>query len=178
MSKTQTTALLHFGALPIMALALTGCPSRSSEATVDSAAKAKEAESSQAPANAVWTDDIDAAFKAASETGKPVFIDFTGSDWCYWCKLAENNIFSTPDWKAFAADVVCLKVDFPQGNRPDVFTMKKRQQLADEFNVQGYPTLVLATAGRKEIARFMAGRKGAAEFISEVRKKMPTALPR
>ncbi len=43
----------------------------------------------------LWTEDIDGAFKTAAAEGKSVFIDFTGSDWCYWCILA-SRIFSAP----------------------------------------------------------------------------------
>ena len=154
------------GVLSLSALVLTGCPS--GEAT----AERKSAEQKKSTRE-VWTDDIDGAFKAAAASGKPVFIDFTGSDWCGWCKLADKNIFSTPAWAEFADEVVCLKVDFPRNGRPDVMTMERREQLAKAFGVEGFPTLVLASADRKMLAQFSAGRKGAAEFISEVRKALP-----
>ena len=112
----------------------------------------------------LWTEDIEAAFSAAAKSKKPVFVDFTGSDWCYWCILADKNIFSTKQWAQFAPKMVCLKVDFPKEGRPDAETMAKRWKLAKEFNVRGYPTFVLVSPERKEIARFSAGRKSADEF--------------
>ena len=118
----------------------------------------------------LWTEDIEAAFSAAAKSKKPVFVDFTGSDWCYWCILADKNIFSTKQWAQFAPKMVCLKVDFPKEGRPDVETMAKRWKLAKEFNVRGYPTFVLVSPERKEIARFSAGRKSADEFIDEIKK--------
>ena len=121
-----------------------------------------------AVAASVWTEDIEGAFKTAAEEKKPVFINFTGSDWCYWCKIADRNIFQTGEWAAFSKKVVCLKVDFPRDGAPDVMTMKKRQDFARNFSVRGYPTFVLADAGKKELARFMAGKKDAVTFIGEV----------
>ena len=118
----------------------------------------------------LWTEDIEAAFSAAAKSKKPVFVDFTGSDWCYWCILADKNIFSTKQWARFAPKMVCLKVDFPKEGRPDAETMEKRWKLAKEFNVRGYPTFVLVSPERKEIARFSAGRKSADEFIDEIKK--------
>ena len=118
----------------------------------------------------LWTEDIEAAFSAAAKSKKPVFVDFTGSDWCYWCILADKNIFSTKQWAQFAPKMVCLKVDFPKEGRPDAETMAKRWKLAKEFNVRGYPTFVLVSPERKEIARFSAGRKSADEFIDEIKK--------
>ena len=121
----------------------------------------------------LWTEDIDLAFKTAAAEKKQVFIDFTGSDWCYWCILADKNIFSTKEWADFSAEMVCLKVDFPSKSKPDTATMAKRRALAKEFSVRGYPTFVLASPERNEIARFSAGKKGASEFISEVKKALP-----
>ncbi len=163
MNVKRSTVVLALCALSLVVL--TGCPSRMSNEG-DGAGQEKLTA-------AVWTDDIEGAFKTAAETGRPVFIDFTGSDWCGWCKLADKNIFSTRAWADFASELVCLKVDFPQQGRPDVMTMKRREDFAKAFGVEGFPTLVLATAERKELARFTAGRKGAAEFIAEVRKSMP-----
>jgi protein disulfide-isomerase len=123
-------------------------------------------------AASVWTQDIEEAFSAAKKSKKPVFVDFTGSDWCYWCILADKNIFGTKQWADFAPKMVCLKVDFPKNGRPDAETMAKRFSLAREFNVRGYPTFVLVSPERKEIARFSAGRKSAGEFIAEVEKAL------
>ena len=170
MNRKHCLSVIGIGALSLAAAALTGCPSGESLPDQKPVAQEKSA-------GKVWTEDIDGAFKVAADSGKPVFIDFTGSDWRGWCKLAEKNIFSTPAWADFADQVVCLKVDFPRHGRPDVMTMGKREQLAKDFGVEGFPTLVLATDGRKELARFSAGRKSAQEFIAEVRKAMPATRP-
>ena len=160
------------GAAAVAVIALAGCSPREEAATETAATPKRAAETAPAAETAVWTDDIDAAFKTAAEKKKPVFIDFTGSDWCGWCKLAEKNIFSTKAWADFSAKVVCLKVDFPREGRPEAAVLKSREDLARKFNVEGFPTLVLADAGRGEIARFVAGRKDAAEFIAEVEKAL------
>jgi protein disulfide-isomerase len=133
-------------------------------------AETKKAAAAPAAKQTVWTEDIDGAFKTAAETGKPVFIDFTGSDWCYWCILADKHIFTNPKWLEFSSKMVCLKVDFPKANRPSREVMDKRYKLAREFKVRGYPTFVLVSSDRKELSRFVAGRKTASEFIAEVRK--------
>lgn len=117
----------------------------------------------------IWTENIDQAFECAKKTNKKVFINFTGSDWCYWCILAEKNIFSKKEWKDFSKDLICLKVDFPQKNQADVMTMAKREELAREFNVMGYPTFYLADGNKKILSRFSAGRKDCKTFINEVK---------
>ena len=170
MNVKRCSSVAGICALSLAVLALAGCPSGESAQESGPAARADSRD-------AVWTDDIDGAFRAAADSGKPVFIDFTGSDWCGWCKLADRNIFSTSAWADFADEVICLKVDFPRNGRPDVMTMNRREQLAKAFGVEGFPTLVLATADRKALAQFSAGRKGAKEFIDEVRRVLPAKRP-
>ena len=123
-------------------------------------------------AKAVWIEDIDEAFRLAKEQKKQVFVDFTGSDWCYWCILADKNIFTTKEWAEFSGKMVCLKVDFPRqaAKKPSADVQLKRREFAKEFGIRGFPTFVLASPDRREIARFSAGKKMAGEFIEEVKK--------
>ena len=41
----------------------------------------------------VWTMDFDAAVKLAGEKKLPLILNFTGSDWCGWCKLMDKNFW-------------------------------------------------------------------------------------
>ena len=41
-----------------------------------------------------WLTDLEAAKKLASSRGKDILIDFTGSDWCYWCMRLDKEVFS------------------------------------------------------------------------------------
>ena len=130
---------------------------------------------SKAAAGSVWTEDIEGAFKTAAAAKKPVFINFTGSDWCYWCKIADKNIFQTAKWAEFSKRFVCLKVDFPRAGAPDVMTMQKRRDFAKRFSVRGYPTFVLADADKMQKGRFSAGKKPAEVFIGEIEAALKNA---
>ena len=66
--------------------------------------------------------------------------------------------------------MVCLKVDFPRQTNIAPEVKAKRYQFAKVFGVRGFPTFVLATPERAEIARFSAGKKSAEDFIAEVKK--------
>lgn len=62
-----------------------------------------------------WTQDVEAARALAKEKGKYLFMNFTGSDWCGWCQLMEEHVFSQPGWKAFAEEHLALAfIDFPR----------------------------------------------------------------
>ena len=52
-----------------------------------------------------WLDDYDAALKKAAAENKHVVIDFSGSDWCGWCKRLDKEVFATEEFRK-GADVV------------------------------------------------------------------------
>ena len=51
-----------------------------------------------------WTDNFSEAQAAAAEGDKDLLLDFTGSDWCGWCKLMDKNVFSQKKWKEYVKD--------------------------------------------------------------------------
>ena len=59
------------------------------------------------------TQDYEAALKLAKDKELPILINFTGSDWCGWCKLMDKNVFAQDVWKEYAAkNVVLVTIDF------------------------------------------------------------------
>lgn len=94
-----------------------------------------------------WTHDWDAAMAAAQDAGGLVFVNFTGSDWCGWCQLMENKVFSTETWKTWArvSGVNFAWLDFPRNESllPDGTTRDRNKQLATKYGVAGYPTYLL-----------------------------------
>ncbi|MDX2020907.1 MAG: cytochrome c biogenesis protein CcdA [Deltaproteobacteria bacterium] len=59
--------------------------------------------------NLVWHLDKTAAYAAAAQSGKPVFIDFHG-DWCTNCKAFQEKALSDPALNAALAAATLLKV--------------------------------------------------------------------
>ncbi len=86
--------------------------------------------------------------RAAGSQGqqKLVLLDFTGSDWCGWCKLLDQEVFSKPQFKEYASkNLVLVEVDFPKMKadaRGDLRT--QNVQLAQPVSgFKGFPTIVL-----------------------------------
>lgn len=120
-----------------------------------------------------WTQDTDAGFALAKEQGLPILANFTGSDWCYWCKLMDRRVFSSKAWAQWAGEkkAVLLWVDFP--DKKDMVPKEQRrknEELAKRFNVRGFPTYyVLAPDGETVWGRLGASQDAtAAEFCGEV----------
>lgn len=142
-------------------------------------APAAKAAPAQAPAVATegavlgqWTMDGEAALALAKKEGKPVFINFTGSDWCGWCKLMDRRVFSKDAWKAYAKDtLVLLWVDFPRNKAlvPEAL-VPKNKALAEKYGVQGFPTYVILSPEGQELGRLGADQEASPEKFIEQTK--------
>lgn len=121
-----------------------------------------------------WTMDFDAAKALAKEKKLTILMNFTGSDWCGWCKLMDKNVFSTEQWKSYATqNVVTVFIDFPKNKSlvPEKL-VERNKALSDKFEVQGYPTyILLASDGDKQLGRLTASREATpANFIQDIKK--------
>lgn len=127
--------------------------------------------------NKGWMVSIEKAQAVSKETGKPIMANFTGSDWCGWCKRLTANVFSKPVFKEWADEnVVLLELDFPRRTQLPQEIRAQNQSLQRAFKVTGYPTVWVfylqenADTGKMNIDPL--GRTGykpsAQEFINEV----------
>ena len=62
--------------------------------------------STQAQENQTWHTDINKAIAISKKENKPMFLFFTGSDWCGWCIKLQKEVFKTPEFTAWAKDKV------------------------------------------------------------------------
>ncbi len=94
-----------------------------------------------------FTDDYDAAMAQAKESGKPIYVVFTGSDWCHWCKVLEGDYLSKPEFVAEAGKhFILLFIDNPRdaGLLSDK-AKAQNQTLTRKYGVRGFPTVMFFT---------------------------------
>ena len=119
-----------------------------------------------------WTQDLNAAKQYASEKNLPLMVMFTGSDWCYWCKLMDQSVFSDDAFFNFAKDkLVLVAIDYPKDkSKVPAEYVARNETLGREFHVRGVPTyVILKSDGVTELGRLSAGKnKTPASFIKEV----------
>ncbi|MCM8531445.1 MAG: thioredoxin family protein [Lentisphaeraceae bacterium] len=90
-----------------------------------------------------WETDFKKALEASKKSGKPIFMEFTGSDWCGPCMALHKRVFSTDEFKKFAAEsLILLELDFPKGKQQSEELKKQNQYLQQMYQVQGYPTIL------------------------------------
>jgi protein disulfide-isomerase len=108
-----------------------------------------------------WTTDLPAAQAQAKKEKKLVFMNFTGSDWCGWCKKLQAEVFTTKEWSEYVQkNLVLVEVDFPNQKKQSDTLKKANAALQEKYKASGFPTLVVLDADGKEIWRqvgYMAG---------------------
>ena len=127
-----------------------------------------------------WLDDLEAAKARAKTESKPIFMYFTGSDWCGWCIRMEKEILKQAGFLDYAKEhLVLLEVDFP--NKPE---NKKKQSaelkaqnkaLDKQFKIEGYPTIFLVDAELKQIAETEYREGGPEKYVAHLKELLEKA---
>ncbi len=116
-----------------------------------------------------WTTNSQSAIGAASGTGRKVFLFFTGSDWCGWCKKLDAEILGTDEFKQYAtSSLVLVKLDFPNSIPQSDDLKAQNRQLAQKYHIEGYPTVVVLNDTGAEIGRLGYQRGGPGPFIQKL----------
>lgn len=101
-----------------------------------------------------WLTSMDEALAQAKKENKLVLVNFTGSDWCFFCIKQEKEVFSTREFQNYAAkNLVLLKLDFPRKKKLPAEQEKANRALMEKYKVRGFPTLVILSPEGKELAR-------------------------
>lgn len=111
----------------------------------------------QAQENQEWHTDLGKAMEVSKKTKKPLFLFFTGSDWCGWCIKLQKEVFKTAEFTKWAKEnVVLLELDFPRRTPQPQEIKNQNAQLNAFFKVQGYPTVWMTNVTQ--------GKEGKIEF--------------
>jgi protein disulfide-isomerase len=99
----------------------------------------------------VWETNVNKAMEVSAKTKKPLLLFFTGSDWCGWCIRLQNEVLKTPEFAKWAkANVVLVELDFPRRSEQTAEIKKQNSELQQAFGIQGFPTVVIAKATKKD----------------------------
>ena len=96
--------------------------------------------------NNEWLVDYDQVYEQSIKYNKPIMANFTGSDWCGWCKKLKKAVFETKIFKDWAQkNVILFELDYPRRTPQDPKIKKQNQELQQTFRqfVRGYPTVLL-----------------------------------
>ena len=125
-----------------------------------------------AKADSTWQTDYKKAQEEAKANKKLLLVDFTGSDWCGYCIRFDREILSKPQFKDYASkNLVLLEVDFPRRKQQTVTLREQNQRLAEEYQIEGFPTVVVLNSDGRKVWRYDGYfPAGADAFIAELEK--------
>lgn len=99
-----------------------------------------------------WQSNYDEALEKSKNEKKPMFVFFTGSDWCGWCMKLDKEILSKKEMVRYLnGNFILYKADFPRKNKPSKEVMEKNSELAGKYGIRGYPTIVITDGSGKKL---------------------------
>ena len=124
-----------------------------------------------------WTDDYDAALKRAAAENKLVLADFSGSDWCGWCKKLDKEVFDTDEFlKGATNEYVLLMVDTPQDQ--ELLSEKAKKQnpkLVEKYKVRGFPTVLVLDAKGEVVFQGGYEKGGPKKYLKMLKRSVKEA---
>ncbi|MDA7896370.1 thioredoxin family protein [bacterium] len=117
-----------------------------------------------------WMHDFEAAKKKAASENKDLFIDFTGSDWCGWCIKLNEEVFQHEPFKKGVADsFILVELDYPRDkSKLSKETIAQNEKLREEYQIQGYPTILLTDAEGRPYAKTGYQKGGPESYVKHL----------
>jgi len=96
--------------------------------------------------NSGWLINYEDVYNQSVEQNKPIMANFTGSDWCGWCKKLKKAVFDTETFKKWAEqNVILFELDYPRRTPQDSDIKQQNANLQRTFGqlVRGFPTVLI-----------------------------------
>ncbi|TXI62177.1 MAG: thioredoxin family protein [Flavobacterium sp.] len=121
----------------------------------------------QAQEELTWHTDMSKATDISIKENKPMFLFFTGSDWCGWCIRLQKEVFKTPEFIKWAKEnVVLVELDFPRKNNQTDAVKMQNAQLQQQLQVRGYPTVWFVSATKTAEAKVNLNALGSSGYVA------------
>ena len=178
MIKYLLFALLSIPTLQACSQTPTTTPAKPGTTTTTATPPAAPKPAAYASTKAGWLVDLDEAYAISKKEGKPILANFTGSDWCGWCKKLDADVFTKPEFQEWAKkNVVLLELDFPRRFQIPQKNQQQNAAMQQALQITGYPTIWVLDLTKDAAGQYQVkglGKTGytptAAQFISTVEK--------
>jgi len=117
-----------------------------------------------------WENNLEQAIAQAKKENKAVLVNFTGSDWCIWCKRLSSEVFQQEAFKNYAVDnLVLVMLDFPRNIQQSAETQAYNRNLAQRYGIQGFPTILIFDSQGKMVAQTGYQPGGPEKYIEHIK---------
>jgi protein disulfide-isomerase len=127
----------------------------------------------------LWLTDFELAKEKSGKEHLPILVNFTGSDWCPYCKKLENEVFSKPKFATYVKEnFILLKIDFPQAHPLPEEILNIHKELAEKYKVKEFPAVVFLNEDGEFILKSGYREGGIDSYISflKIVKKIAFSL--
>ena len=117
-----------------------------------------------------WNGNLEKAVEQAKKENKTVLVNFTGSDWCIWCKRLSSEVFQQKEFEEYAKkSLVLVILDFPKDIEQTQEIKEYNNTLAQKYGIQGFPTILLIDGQGKLVAQTGYQPGGAAKYVEHIK---------
>jgi protein disulfide-isomerase len=117
-----------------------------------------------------WNGNLEKAVEQAKKENKTVLVNFTGSDWCIWCKRLSSEVFQQKEFEEYAKkSLVLVMLDFPKDIEQTQEIKEYNNKLAQKYGIQGFPTILLIDGQGKLVAQTGYQPGGAAKYVEHIK---------
>ena len=121
----------------------------------------------QAQEGLTWHTDLSKATDISIKENKPLFLFFTGSDWCGWCIRLQKEVFKTPEFVKWAKEnEILVELYFPRKNEQTEPVKLQNAQLQQQLQVRGYPTVWFVSATKTADAKVNLNALGSSGYVA------------
>ena len=118
-----------------------------------------------------WETDFGLALTKAEKNSRYILINFSGSDWCVYCKKLDREVFDSKDFQKYArSNLICVLLDFPFYKKQKEKVREQNRALAGKFDVKGYPTVVILSPNGKLVQKTGYLPGGAKRYIDHLKE--------
>lgn len=117
-----------------------------------------------------WENNLETAIQQAKKENKAVLVNFTGSDWCIWCKRLSSEVFQQEAFKNYADEsLVLVMLDFPRSIEQSAETQSYNRNLAQKYGIQGFPTILIFDGDGKLVGQTGYLPGGPEKYIENIK---------
>jgi thioredoxin-related protein len=117
-----------------------------------------------------WETDFELAKQRAKDEKKDLLVDFTGTDWCSWCIKLKKEVFDQPAFQEYAKkNLIMVELDYPRKKVLPEKLKEQNKELAEKYEIQGYPTILLLNSKGREVARTGYQEGGPEKYIDHLK---------
>lgn len=120
--------------------------------------------------NLDWNGNLEKAIQQAKKENKAVLVNFTGSDWCIWCKRLSSEVFQQKEFEEYAKNsLVLVMLDFPRSIEQTQETKAYNNMLAQKYGIQGFPTILIINSKGELVAKTGYQQGGASNYVNHIK---------